>query len=187
MVANGASATRSDGANDAPESPISRAPLPASTPTRGKSAATTRHKPRAIGDHRRQARLPADSVDSDPQPPPFIVAGLFPEAEASSLVGPGSFGKSTLKLYESVHVITGRPLYGRMVHKPGAVLCVSKEDRADLIDYRLHRLCRRSRYPLPSGIACANRSFALCSAARTSTCSASAASACRFVPATSHR
>ena len=88
------------------------------------------------------ARLPADWVESEQRPPPFIVGELLPEAEAGSLVSPGAFGKSTIKLLESVHVILGRDLYGRRIYKPGAVLCVSKEDRAELIEYRLKKICQ---------------------------------------------
>lgn len=88
------------------------------------------------------ARLPADWVEFDQQPPPFVVERLLPDQEAGSLVGPGGTGKSTVKLVESVQIILGRPLYGRTVHKPGAVLCVSKEDRSELIDYRLKKICR---------------------------------------------
>jgi hypothetical protein len=88
------------------------------------------------------ARLPADWVEAEQHPPPFVVEQLLPEAEAGSLVAPGSFGKSTIKLFESVHIILGRDLYGRRVRTPGTVLCVSKEDRAALIDYRLKMICR---------------------------------------------
>ena len=88
------------------------------------------------------ARLPAEWLVTELQPPPFVVVGLLPEAEAGSLVGPGAAGKSTLGLYESANIILGRDLYGRAVLKPGAVLCVSKEDRKELIDYRLQRVCR---------------------------------------------
>jgi len=88
------------------------------------------------------ARLPAEWVDAEQHPPPFIVAALLPEGEAGSLVSPGGLIKSTLKLYESVHIILGRDLYGRRVLKPGTVLAVSKEDRAALIEYRLKQICR---------------------------------------------
>src|SRR5438876_311945 len=70
------------------------------------------------------ARLPADWVDTEQHPPPFVVAGMFPESEAGSLVSPGGLIKSTISLYESVHIILGRDLYGQRVDKPGAVLAV---------------------------------------------------------------
>jgi hypothetical protein len=89
-----------------------------------------------------RARLAADWVETEQQPPPFIVEGLLPKSEAGSLVGPGGSSKSTLSLYESVHIILDRPLYGRAVRQPGVVLAVSKEDRAALIDYRLKQICR---------------------------------------------
>lgn len=88
------------------------------------------------------ARLPTDWVEAEQLPPRFIVPGLLPEAEAGSVVGPGGTCKSTMKVYESVHLILGRDLYGRGILKPGAVLAVSKEDRAELIDYRLKQICR---------------------------------------------
>src|SRR6266536_3979937 len=77
-----------------------------------------------------RARLPADWVEVQQQQPPFIVDGLLPKSEAGSLVGPGGSSKSTISLYESVHIILDRPLYGRAVLQPGVVLAVSKEDRA---------------------------------------------------------
>ncbi len=91
------------------------------------------------------ARLPADWVEVEQQPPPFVVERILPEGEAGSCVSPGGGNKSTLKLFESVHIILGRDLYGRRVLKSGVVLCVSKEDRAELIDYRLKKICRGLR------------------------------------------
>ena len=88
------------------------------------------------------ARLPVDWVEVEQQPPPFNVERLFPEAEAGSLVGTGGTSKSTIKIWEGANIILGRDLYGRRVLRPGPVLCISKEDRAETIDYRLKRICR---------------------------------------------
>ena len=76
------------------------------------------------------------------------VAALSPNAlvkdylfeEIRMLAGIGGVGKSILCLYESVHIILGRKLWGRPVLTPGPVLYVTAEDQRSLILGRLWRL-----------------------------------------------
>lgn len=65
--------------------------------------------------------------------PKCIVEGYL-WADLANRVAPGGVGKTTLTLWESVHIALGRPLYGRTVATPGKVLIITAEDaRARLV------------------------------------------------------
>ena len=71
---------------------------------------------------------------------PELIDGMIP-LSAGGLVSGGGMGKTTLTLYEAIHITLGWPLYGRAVSSPGRVLFVTGEDsRADMIG-TLRRLC----------------------------------------------
>src|ERR1700683_363673 len=61
-----------------------------------------------------------------PYEAPMIVAGYLPQ-DAGGDVAPGGTGKSTLLIYEAVHIILGRLLYGRQIVRPGAALFITAE------------------------------------------------------------
>lgn len=86
------------------------------------------------------SRFAADAFIERPPEPKIIVDGYMLE-DAGGLVAPGGTGKTTLALFEAVHIALGRDLYGREVVKPGAVLVVSAEDDRATILYRLHHIC----------------------------------------------
>lgn len=75
-------------------------------------------------------------------PPEFIVDGLIP-SNIGARVGAGGTAKSTLALWEAVHLIMGWPLYGYEVLRPGKVLIVSGEDTVQRIRFRLRMLCEQ--------------------------------------------
>lgn len=77
-------------------------------------------------------------------PPEFIVEGLLPP-DVGSIAGAGGTAKSTLKLWEAVHIVMGWKLYGREVLRPGKVLIVSGEDTTKRIRFRLRMLCEQMR------------------------------------------
>lgn len=78
-------------------------------------------------------RVRFEELMNPPEPRRFIVDGILPQ-DAGTLTGPGGGNKTTLALYEAIHVILGRPLYGREITKPGPVGMFSQEDeRAKLI------------------------------------------------------
>lgn len=61
-------------------------------------------------------------------------------ADVAVLNAPGGVGKTTLQLYEAVHVALGRPLYGLAVRKPGTVLILTAEDTRDMLVARLRAI-----------------------------------------------
>ncbi len=79
----------------------------------------------------------------------FAVARLTPRcivskylfADVAVLAGPGGAGKTTLILYEIVHVILGLPLFGLEVENPGPVLLVTAEDQRERLVARLRMVC----------------------------------------------
>ena len=83
-------------------------------------------------------------------------------ADVGTLCAAGGVGKSTLLLYESVHIITGRPLYGLEVKTPGCVLFVTVEDPRNVILARLHQVMRAIDPPLtPDEITAIDNGFAI--------------------------
>jgi hypothetical protein len=69
--------------------------------------------------------------------PVWLVDGYLP-VEVCLAVGAGGAGKSTLMLWELIHLVLGRPLYGREVLRPLKALYVTHEDPRELIEYRMH-------------------------------------------------
>ena len=76
-----------------------------------------------------------------PPAPPFIVDRLLPRAHGVENAIGGA-GKTTRHIWEAVHVILGRDLYGQRVLQPGPVLMVTKEDDAELFRHRIHEVLR---------------------------------------------
>lgn len=61
-------------------------------------------------------------------------------ADVALLIAPGSTGKTTLVLYEAVHIALGLPLYGLEVRKPGPVLILTAEDTREMLIARLRAI-----------------------------------------------
>jgi RecA-family ATPase len=76
-----------------------------------------------------------------PYEAPMIIEGYLSQ-DAGGFVAPGGTGKSTLILYESVHIILGKPLYGRDIVRPGSTLFVTAEDSRAVVLARLNWICR---------------------------------------------
>lgn len=95
--------------------------------------------PAAARFNREAARVGMATFDCPPGPPESIVQGYLPRA-AGAKVGPGGGGKSTLDLFEAVHIALGRPLYGLEVMRPGPVLILTAEDAREIALWRLYRL-----------------------------------------------
>lgn len=78
-----------------------------------------------------------DIFTSPPEPPRFIVQGLYPVAcgQENSV---GGLGKTTRRIWEAVQLILGWDLYGYRVLQPGPVLFVTKEDGADIFRHRIY-------------------------------------------------
>lgn len=84
-----------------------------------------------------------DSIKHAP-PPEHVVAGWIPENEVTLLGAHGGSGKSYVAMKLAVHVALGLGL-GDMDVKPGRVLFLSGEDSADVLRYRLGRICESMR------------------------------------------
>jgi len=74
------------------------------------------------------------------KPPESVVEGYMLAAEAGGLVSQGGTGKTTLAIYESIHIILGWDLYGLAIIKPGKVLFMTAEDRRETVGFRLGQI-----------------------------------------------
>jgi len=63
-------------------------------------------------------------------------------ADVAVFVAAGGMGKTTLKLFEAVHIALGLPLYGMTVHKQGAVLIITAEDSREMLVARLREIAK---------------------------------------------
>lgn len=82
---------------------------------------------------------------SIPPPDPDIIVENLLLMDACGFVAPGGTGKTTLAIYEAVHIILGRPLWGRRVIKPGPILFLTAEDSRQILESRLFHICRALR------------------------------------------
>lgn len=80
-----------------------------------------------------------DIFSHAPDAPRFIVQGLYPVAcgQENSV---GGLGKTTRRIWEAIHLILGRDLYGYPVVRPGPVLFVTKEDGRDIFRHRIYHV-----------------------------------------------
>ena len=62
-------------------------------------------------------------------------------ADVAQRVAPGGTGKTTLTLWEAVHIVLGRDLYGKKVITPGWVLYITAEDPRERLVARLRHIC----------------------------------------------
>lgn len=76
-----------------------------------------------------------------PQPPAFVVPGWLPAGEVTLFAAHGGTGKSAISLYLGACIVLGRAWFGVPVERRG-VDVVSFEDRADVLHWRLHRICQ---------------------------------------------
>ena len=77
---------------------------------------------------------------TEPQPPRFIVDERLPEGQATLLAGHGGIGKSLIALTISACIAAGRAVFGLRCERR-RVLFLSYEDSADVLHWRLRRVC----------------------------------------------
>lgn len=77
----------------------------------------------------RDARLTPDCIVQD-----------YLYADVGVLVAPGGTGKTTIILFEAVHIVLGLPLWGLEVKKPGPVLFITAEDSREMLVARLRSI-----------------------------------------------
>jgi RecA-family ATPase len=75
------------------------------------------------------------------RPTPDCVVEDYLFADVAIINAPGTTGKTTLLLYEAVHIVLARPLYGRRVAKSGPVLILTAEDSREILVARLRLIC----------------------------------------------
>lgn len=63
-------------------------------------------------------------------------------ADVAVFISPGGMGKTTLKLFEAIHIALGLALYGLTIHKSGAVLIVTAEDGREILVARLRAIAQ---------------------------------------------
>ena len=71
---------------------------------------------------------------------PKCIVEKYLYADVSTLAAPGGVGKTTLMLFEPIHVILGYNLFGLRVDNPGKVLIVTAEDTREILVARLRGL-----------------------------------------------
>lgn len=76
--------------------------------------------------------------------PICIVENWFYE-DVGVFVAPGGTGKTTLILFEAVHIVLGMPLFGHRVINPGPVLILTAEDSREGLVARLRFICSQLR------------------------------------------
>jgi len=63
-------------------------------------------------------------------------------ADVGLNIGPGGISKTTLKQFEAVHIVLGRPLYGLAIRAPGPVVIITSEDSREMLIARLREVCQ---------------------------------------------
>jgi RecA-family ATPase len=83
-------------------------------------------------------------LKATPPEPEIIVESLL-LMDACGFVAPGGTGKTTVAIHEAVHIILGRPLWGRRIVRPGPVVFATAEDSERIVRTRLIQICQALR------------------------------------------
>ncbi len=94
----------------------------------------------------------SDLATAELLPVEHIIESYLPRKEVTLLGGHGGSGKSQLALAWLAHIACGRDWGGVSVTQ-GKALCLSLEDRADIVRYRLRRICQVYELPIEEVIA----------------------------------
>ena len=94
----------------------------------------------------------SDLATAELLPVEHIIESYLPRKEVTLLGGHGGSGKSQLALAWLAHIACGRDWGGVHVTQ-GKALCLSLEDRADIVRYRLRRICQVYELPIEEVIA----------------------------------
>lgn len=111
------------------------------------------HKLIALAENVRAAVTPTNDPTQPPRFKPITegdldAARLHPQcivenhlyADLGVINAAGGTGKTTLQLYEAIHIAIGRDLWGHRVLKPGKTLFITAEDGAEILKARIKRL-----------------------------------------------
>ncbi len=83
---------------------------------------------------------PDEWASARPTPDCIVQNYLF--ADVAVFIAPGGMGKTTLKLFEAIHVALGIPLYGLTIYTPGTVLIITAEDSREMLVARLRAIAQ---------------------------------------------
>jgi RecA-family ATPase len=97
-----------------------------------------------------QTKVPDFTAPEPISAPEWINARSTPDcivkdylfADVAVFIAAGGMGKTTLKLFEAIHIALGLPLYGLTIHKPGAVLIITAEDSREMLVARLREIAK---------------------------------------------
>jgi RecA-family ATPase len=81
----------------------------------------------------------AEFYGARPAPPAIVANHYF--GDVGVIVAPGGTGKTTILLYQAIHIRLGLPLWGMPILKPGPVLILTAEDGRELLIARLRSIC----------------------------------------------
>lgn len=84
----------------------------------------------------------ATLLATEPVKPPMIIEDWLPAGYATMIAGHGGAGKSSIALHLACAIAQGRAWWG-LSTAPRRVIYLSCEDRANVIQWRLHRICNR--------------------------------------------
>jgi len=73
---------------------------------------------------------------------PAVVEDWFHE-DVGVFVAPGGTGKTTLLLFQVIHIVLGRDLFGYRVLNPGPVIILTAEDSRETLIARLRHMCQQ--------------------------------------------
>ena len=73
---------------------------------------------------------------------PDCIVENFLYADISVRIAPGGMGKTTLLLFETIHIVLGVSLYGLKVLKPGPVVIITAEDTREMLIARLREIAK---------------------------------------------
>jgi hypothetical protein len=86
------------------------------------------------------AIMPDEWKSARSTPDCIVTDYLF--ADVAVLIAPGGMGKTTLMLFEAIHIALGMPLYGMTVRKPGTALIITAEDSREMLIARLRAIAQ---------------------------------------------
>jgi hypothetical protein len=71
--------------------------------------------------------------------PPIIDRWIY--EDVGCFIAPGGTGKTTLLLFQAIHLVLGRELFGHEVTNPGPVVILTAEDSRESLVARLRQMC----------------------------------------------
>lgn len=74
---------------------------------------------------------------------PLCIVENFYYADVGVFIAPGGTGKTTMVLFERVHIVLGLPLFGLKIINPVRVVFLTAEDSREMLVARLQFICNQ--------------------------------------------